>query len=149
LEEINHRRHDYTRLGFGYQLAFVRLCNWFPAQEPLEIVDEVLTFVSLHLGIADHHIQVYGKRRKTVSEHQELIRHYLGLRLFSSALPEVEAFVFRESYSLEQTGALTARVREFLKQNRILEPSQDTIQRIIQTQREAARTAINDRIYHA
>ena len=149
LEEIKQRRHDYTRLGFGYQLAFVRLLNWFPAQEPLEIIDEILTFVSLQLGIADHNIQWYGRRRKTVSEHQEIIRHYLGLRLFSSATAEIEAFVFRESYSLEQTGALAARLRDFLKQNQILEPSQDTIQRLIQTQREAARTAIYGQIYQA
>ncbi len=149
LEEIKQRRHDYTRLGFGYQLAFVRLLNWFPAQEPLEIIDEILTFVSLQLGIAEHNIRSYGKRRKTVSEHQEAIRRYLGLRLFSSASAEVEAFAFRESYSLEQTGALAARLRDFLKQNQILAPSQDTIQRIIQTQREAARTAIYDQIYQA
>ena len=149
LEHIKQRRHDYTRLGFGYQLAFVRLLNGLPTQEPLEIIDEILTFVSLQLGIAAQCITQYEKRQPTISEHQELIRHYLDLRLFSSASAEVEAFVFKESYSLEQTGALTARVREFLKQNQILEPSQDTIQRIIQTQREAARIAIYDQIYHA
>ena len=149
LEAIKQRRHDYTRLGFGYQLAFVRLFNWFPAQEPLEIIDEILTYVSLQLGIADQCITQYEKRQPTISEHQEAIRRYLGLRLFSSAFTEVEALVFRESYSLEQTGALVARLRDFLKQNNILEPSQDTIQRIIQTQREAARTAIYDQIYEA
>lgn len=149
LEHIKQRRHDYTRLGFGYQLAFVRLLNGFPIQEPLEIIDEILTFVSLQLGIDAQCIAQYEKRQPTISEHQEIIRHYLGLRLFSSAAAEVEAFVFRESYSLEQTGALAARLRDFLKQNQILEPSQDTIQRLIQTQREAARTAIYDQIYQA
>ena len=149
LEEIRQCRRDYNRLGFGYQLAFVRLLNWFPAQEPLEIIDEILTFVSLQLGISAQRITQYGKRQQTVSEHQEIIRHYLGLRLFTSFSAEVEAFVFRESYSLEQTGALAARLRDFLKQNQILEPSQDTIQRIIQTQREAARITIYDQIDQA
>ncbi len=76
LQEIKQRRQDYNRLGFGYQLSFVRLLNRFPVQEPLEIIDEVLAFVSHQLGITDDHIQSYGKRRKTVSEHQETIRHY-------------------------------------------------------------------------
>ncbi len=46
LKEIKQCRHCYTQLGFGYQLAFVRTFNRFPAQEPLYIVDEIITFVS-------------------------------------------------------------------------------------------------------
>jgi len=149
LETIKQRRHDSTRLGFGYQLAFVRLLNVFPVQEPFEINDEILTFVSLQLGIAEQCITQYEKRQPTISEHQDIIRDYLGLRLFTSAVAEVESFVFKLSYSLEQTGALTARLRDFLKSHQILEPSQDTLQRIIQTQRQAARTAIYVQIYQA
>ncbi len=73
----------------------------------------------------------------------------MGLRLFNSAVEEVEIHAFKLSYSLEQTGAITARMREYLKANHILEPALDTMQRIIQTQRQAARDAIYDQIYQA
>jgi len=33
----SHRPHN--RLGFAYQLAFVRVHNRFPAQDPLEVID--------------------------------------------------------------------------------------------------------------
>ena len=146
LKEIKQCRHGYTQLGFGYQLAFVRTFNRFPAQEPLYIVDEIITFVSLQLRIDPHNIQRYDRRRKTVSEHQDIIRRYLTLRFFSSVSLEVEDFLFKESYSLEQTSSFMARLRDFLKQNQILEPSQDTMLRMIQTQREAARAAIYDKV---
>ena len=51
LKEIRKRRRPYNRLGFAYQLAFVRLANRFPMQRPFEIVDEILTFVSVQIDI--------------------------------------------------------------------------------------------------
>jgi len=57
LNEINQCRQHYTQLGFGYQLVFVKIFNQFPIQNPLEIVDEVVTFVSLQLSIENHHIR--------------------------------------------------------------------------------------------
>ena len=146
VEKIKQCRHDYTPLGFGYQLACVRVLNRFPAQKPLEIIDDILTFVSLQLGMSTSSISQYERRHPTVSKHQEAIRHYLGLSLFDPASADIASFIFKESYILEQTGALIARLRDFLKQNHILEPSQDTMSRIVQTQREAARTAIYDKI---
>ena len=40
--EINQRRRTHNQLGFAYQLAFVRLANRFPIQQPLEINEELL-----------------------------------------------------------------------------------------------------------
>ena len=139
-------RGDHNRLGFAYQLAFVRVFNRFPAQEPLEIKEDLLTFASIQLSIDLEHGEQYGSRQQTVSEHQESIRHYLGLQFFRSARCEVEAFLLKEACQLEQTAALTARLKEFLRARRILEPSQDTMLRLVQTQREAARTAIYDNV---
>lgn len=111
MEKIKQCRFDYTQLGFGYQLDCVRVLNRFPTQKPLEIIDEILTFVSLQLGIADQSIMQYEKRQPTISEHQETIRHSLGLNLFNPTSTEIASFVFKESYSFEQTGALMARFR--------------------------------------
>ena len=147
LDFIKQCRHDYTRLGFAYQLAHVRLFNIFPNQKPFEANHEILAFVSLQLGLDERLIDRYSKRQPTISEHQESIRNFLGLRLFNSAVEDVESHAFKLSYSLEQTGAITARLREYLKTNYILEPALDTLQRIIQTQRQTARDAIYDQIY--
>ncbi|NOK57432.1 MAG: hypothetical protein GFH27_549309n167 [Chloroflexi bacterium AL-W] len=38
---INQRRHPHNRLGFAYQLAFVRLFNRFPSQDCLDAAARV------------------------------------------------------------------------------------------------------------
>jgi TnpA family transposase len=139
-------RGEHNRLGFAYQLTFVRFFNRFPAQEPLEIEEDILTFASVQLRTSIQDGWQYGGRQKTVSEHQETIRDYLGLHPFNTATAEVEAFLFKEAFQLEQTAALNTRLREFLRAHRILEPSQNTMTRLIRTQREVARTAIYDKI---
>jgi hypothetical protein len=43
MKEIFQRCRDHNRLGFAYQMAFVRLVNRFPAQQPLEVLPELTT----------------------------------------------------------------------------------------------------------
>ena len=38
-------------MGFAYQLGFVRVFQRFPVQQPLEICEELLSFVALQTGI--------------------------------------------------------------------------------------------------
>ena len=45
LAQIAQCRRDHNRLGFAYQIGFVRLFSRFPDQQPLEIYDELLSFV--------------------------------------------------------------------------------------------------------
>ena len=49
--EISKRRGDPHRLGFAYELGFVRAFQRFPVQQPLEICDELLSLVALQTGI--------------------------------------------------------------------------------------------------
>ena len=49
--EIGQRRRGHNRLGFAYQLAFVRVVGRFPRQVPLEIDDEILRFAALQFGL--------------------------------------------------------------------------------------------------
>ena len=77
LQLINQRRRSRNRLGIAYQLAFVRLYNRFPVQSPaFEVDEELLTFVSIQLGLDANLIQAYTSRQPTLSEHQERIREY-------------------------------------------------------------------------
>src|SRR5262249_54989689 len=82
LAEVAKCRRDHNRLGFAYQAGFVRLFSRFPAQQPLEICDELLNFVALQLNIDAAHIDGYAVRQHTVSDHQASIRDYLKLVVF-------------------------------------------------------------------
>jgi hypothetical protein len=70
MAEIAKRRRDNNRLGFAYQLAFVRLVHRFPEQQPLEIVDELLLYVGIRLDIPAEAIEMYQQRQQTLAEHR-------------------------------------------------------------------------------
>ncbi|MBI1882540.1 MAG: DUF4158 domain-containing protein, partial [Chloroflexi bacterium] len=147
LEKIHACRQAYTRLGFAYQLAFVRLNHRFPAQQPLEIMDELLTYVTVQLDLPSATIQAYQQQRRTIINHQQEIRTYLNLRSFGeSEIAVLNAFLFEEACRLEQTGPLLVQAKQFLKEEGILFPADDTLRRLIVTQRQAAREHIFTRI---
>jgi len=62
MDLIRERRQEPNRLGFGYQLAFVRLANCFLVQQPFEIQQDVLMCVSFYLQIPSGFIHEYGTR---------------------------------------------------------------------------------------
>ena len=147
IQEIQQRRRDHNRLGFAYQLVFVRLANRFPVQQPFELDEELLTFVSIQLDLPTQLIQTYAQRQSTLSEHQEEIRTYLDLRRFGEVEVQLlEQFLFEEACRLEQTGPLLTRVKQFLRAASILYPADDTLRRLIFTQRQQARTQIFARL---
>ena len=42
ITQIRRCRQEHNRLGFGYQLAFVRLLNQIPTQTPFEVINDIL-----------------------------------------------------------------------------------------------------------
>jgi TnpA family transposase len=147
LAEVHRCRQDHNRLGFAYQLGFVRLLSRFPKQDPLELIDELLTFTSVQLSLAVDLIGLYLKRQQTISDHQQRIVLHLRLTPFDArARALLERFVFEQSWQLAQTAALQARAKAFLKEQGILQPADYRIARIVGEQRKLAREAIFDRI---
>jgi hypothetical protein len=147
LRQIHKCRRSHNRLGFAYQVAFVRLFNRFPQQQPFEVLDELVNLCAAQLGIDADLIGLYRERQQTVSEHQQTIARYLGLHYFGDAeAAHLEKFVFEESGHLEQTAALKAQALEFLRERRILEPAEFRIMRIVGEQRARAREHIFRRI---
>ncbi len=148
LEMIRARRRNPNRLGFAYQLAFVRLHNRFPIQQPLEIEPDILNYVGIQLKLSPKFIKAYAHRQKTVSEHREQIRQYLNVQRFSEiSLGPVEKFIFEKACQLEQTHALLSLVRNFLRQQNILQPAESTLRRLIDQQRQKARELIVEKIH--
>ncbi len=122
LHRIRQCRRDYNRLGFGYQIAFVRLENRFPVQTPFELIDDLLTFVAVQTDIAAGEINRYAERQQTISDHQIQIREFLSLTPFDdSDRGLLESFLFDECCRLEQTTLLRLRAREFLRDAGILD----------------------------
>jgi Domain of unknown function (DUF4158) len=116
------------------------LFHHFPAQQPLEICGELLSFVALQLGIDEGRITDYAPWQHTASEHQERIREYLKLTDYGPReAAALERFIFDESTRLEQTASLLARAREFLKERRVLFPAESALLRLIGEQRKRAR----------
>lgn len=143
LAEVAKCRRDHNRLGFAYQVGFVRLFSRFPAQQPLEICDELLSFVAMQLNSDVIGIEAYAARQHTVSDHQARIRDYLNLVAFDSEQAEaLEHFVFEESCRLEQTASILARSREFLKERRVLFPADSALLRLVGEQKKRAREHI-------
>ena len=103
MNEVAKCRRDHNRLGFAYQIGFARLFSRFPAQQPLEINDELLSFVAVQMNIDSERISDYALWQHTVSEHQARIQQYLGLRPFD--LDESNAW----SASLSRSPAVWSR----------------------------------------
>ncbi len=147
LLEIAKRRGEPHRLGFAYQLGFVRTFQRFPVQQPLEVCEDLLSFVALQTGIDTNRLSDYAFWQQTVSQHQVRIREYLGLRGFDPDQARgLKKFLYEESCRLYQTAALLARAREYLNQERTLFPAESVLRRIIGEQRRRAREAIAARV---
>jgi Domain of unknown function (DUF4158) len=132
LRQIHKCRRSHNRLGFAYQVAFVRLFNRFPKQQPFEVLDELVSLCAAQLGIDAGLIGLYRERQQTISEHRLAIAGYLGLHHFGEAeAAQVERFVLEESWHLEQTAALKAQALEFLREQQILEPAEFRVIRIV------------------
>ena len=125
---IRECRQDHTRLGFAYQLAFVRLYHRFPSQQPLEIDDEIVTYASVQLDIPSSRMIPYQEQRRTIINHQKELRSYLGVRRFGEAeLEALEAYLFDEASRLEQTSPLLNQAKRFLDDQSILFPSGEVL----------------------
>ena len=144
---IQNCRGEHNRLGFAYQMMFVKVFNRFPNQVQLEIQSQILTYACLQLNSQADLISAYQKRRQTITEHQEQIRTYLQLSRFDkTAVEQINTFIFIESQRTEHASILLAKAENFLKEQLILQPARDTLERLIATQKQRARQFIYDKM---
>jgi uncharacterized protein DUF4158 len=97
--QLDKCRRPHNRLGFAYQVAFVRLFDRFPQQQPFELIEELVCFSAAQLRLDARLIELYRKRQQTITG-------YLRLRAFDNAeAARLEQFLFEESCRLEQASA--------------------------------------------
>jgi len=142
-DQIEQCRGRHNKLGFCYQLIFVKVMNKFPVQSPLEILNNILTFASLQTNISDQEIERYQKRQPTVSDHQAKIKSYLGLYKFEEIQSKIiDSIIFTEASRLDDLAAILAKTKQYLKENNILFPADESLKRQAIAQREKARQFI-------
>jgi hypothetical protein len=140
-------RGTHNRLGLAYQLGFLHLTGRFPAQQPLEILGDLLAFVAQEVAEDPRVIADYAQRQATVSAHQELIRVHLGFRVFDPVEREALSHFLRdEATRLEHLPALLAQAEAFLRDRRVLLPALSTLRRLASEQREQARVQLATRL---
>ncbi len=140
LVQIHECRRLHNRLGFAYQLAYVKVHNYFPLQDPFEVEHDLLTYVGMQLDVPDKEIEPYTTRRQTISEHQIRLRRYLQLKAFDEHGQEaLKGFLFKECCRLEEAVQLRACAYQFLRNQKILAPAPSTLDRLIGEQRKHAR----------
>jgi hypothetical protein len=64
---IHQGYKQQNQLGFAYQLAYVKLHNRLSTQQPLELEDELIQYISLQLGLQIDFLEAYSKRQATIS----------------------------------------------------------------------------------
>ena len=136
-----------NKLGFAYQLCYVKLFNKLPAQTPFDSVQELTTFVAVQLDIPREQLSIYAAQKSTFFRHQEDLCNYLRLEKFNENVGALlKAYLFQEALQIQPTESLFIKATEFLKGRQILNPADNTIGRFIQTQREKARKYIFEKI---
>ena len=144
---IRQRRRLHNRLGFAYQMAFVRVVGRFPQQEPLEIDDDILRFIALQLSSDPADIHAYKSRRQTIADHQHMIQAHLDLRPFDAAAArDLGVFLEGAAGRLDRTSSLLAQARSWLRESQILAPAESSLRRAVGSARQAARTAMATRL---
>jgi len=143
VQKIQTYRGKHNKLGFAYQLNYVRIFNCFPKQKPFEIVEEILNLSGLQLDIDILNIKEYIKHRQHIARHQEHIRIYLKLSIFDAeAHKKLVDYLFKKAQQIEQMALLMAEAKAFLRNQHILQPGEYTLERLIIRYREKARQFI-------
>lgn len=125
----------------------MKILNRFPQQEPLEIIEDILSFASLQIGISVNKISEYQKRRPTLSEHQKRLLNLLQFKKFETVdTLQIKEFIFQESMRFDQPSLLLNRVQQFLKENHILQPGESILKRLISKQKEISKQFIFSKI---
>jgi len=146
-KEIGKRRGDHNRMGFAYQLTFVRLYYRFPKMDPFERVDGITRYVSTRLQLSEELLDKYQLRRSTIASHRKEVLQYLGFQHFDQEQEsQLASFLFEESFRIDQASALLNKAETFLRTAKVLIPSQSKLSRMVSEQRVLAREELYEKI---
>jgi hypothetical protein len=137
---IHRRRHPWTPLGFGLQLALLRFPGRALTDLP-EVPERVVAFVAEQVGVEPSALARYGEHASTLYEHLDELRRVYGYR--TCGRPEVRRLA-RDllPLALESDRALPLieTALERLRTDRVIAPGITTVEQVVWTvQRLAGR----------
>lgn len=140
----SHTRKDCNKLNFAVQLCYMRYPGMsLPIGE--EPMPELLNYVCEQLKIDIGEWKNYDRYIDTRQDHLLIIRNTFGLKLFTGIYYR-QCILFLNATALQTNSgsALSSELIEYLRTNKILLPSIDTIERICaQAITNAERTIYN------
>jgi TnpA family transposase len=147
IDLIEKCRGNHNRLGFAYQLIFIRLFNRVPCQEPFEVIEEIVIYAAMQLALESSLVSLYSNR-KNIYNHQKTIITYLEYSSFNSQTQILlKDFIFQKALQFEPLSLLLIKSVDFLRDLKILLPAEDTLLRIIKAQRASARQLLFEKIH--
>jgi hypothetical protein len=118
-----------------------------PKQNPFEIVDEIIKYAGLQLGLNATLMNDYITNSKKISDHQNKILKYLDFNSFDQNLSSrLATYVFEQAFQYEQLSLLLLKGNQFLRKNKSLIPTGNKFTELVRSQRRLAREAIFDLI---
>ena len=143
---ISRHRGESSRLGFGVQLATVRMLGSF-RPDPLDVPGALVTFVAGQLGVLEPSaINSYADRAKTPYEHQWEISQVFNCRPWADpdAQHDLRTFLFDRAWmSAEGPLGLFERGAAWLRGHKVLLPGASVLARLV----SAIRTGQAERLY--
>jgi len=147
IEIIGQCKSRVNKVGFSYQLTFVKIRNYFPKQSPFEIEAIILEYSASQLNLSADLIGQYQKKNSVIREHQLKIKQFLNLKTYDEhAKLLLSDYILQQAQQTDQVSLLIPKAQCFLKENNILQPALSTLRRIVGTHRDAARKAIENKI---
>ena len=142
------RKTAVNRLGFTYQLIFVKIHNYFPKQSPFEIEMTIVNYAAAQISLPNQLITDYQDKLRVIRSHQGIIKAALGLQDFNEDNQTlIECYITHQAEQTDQVSLLVPKLQCYLKENHILQPALSTLRRFVGTYRDVARNRIQERIY--
>ncbi|MGW0826688.1 Tn3 family transposase [Streptomyces sp. NPDC002845] len=132
LRLIGNKRGEHNRLGFAVQLTVVRYQGRFQT-DIARIPDDVVLRVGEQLGVADPRaeIRLYADNLATVQAHAREITNEDGWASFAEGRPRLVAHLeARLGITPDGPRAMTLTALAWLRENRVLLPSQPTVRAV-------------------
>lgn len=146
-EFISRSREVHNQFGLAYQLAFVRLCNFFPDQGSLKIDSDLVNYLAYQLNFPANYLDLYvNKGRTQIQRHQAMIMEYCAYTKFQSNKDRVADYVIDLSHRIYCGSNLMGKVRVYLRQNSILEPSDNVLSDFVNTHRASVHRRMQERL---
>jgi TnpA family transposase len=150
LQLIHNCRGNHNKLGYGYQLAFVRFFNRFPNRSDDKIqntnvqselqnqlqsnlqTDILLTQVASKLELQPSEITKYYQRQATISTHKQSIIGHLKLKAWNDKAYKVVVTHLEDQTNFNLSIAiLVQKVEQLLVEIKVLAPATDQIERLV------------------